>query len=232
MPEVDPDQKVKIKIPKDNGKSETVIRGSVNGQTYAVAVDQEVEVAFAVAQALGNSGVRFDVVGEDGDGLSTSSTAPLTDTATRERPAVMPEDQQPGGGDAPIPTLEGGDGDTGHSGSSEPPATDQDFKAAQTNVEGQGVASVGGPRVGNDTTDKASMPHPEGESDKTGDDADKGKVNADDKAETVTALKDRIATIDDVDQLRAEHDAERNGAGRTTALAAIDQRIDALTEKQ
>jgi len=225
--EVNADEKVTIKIPKGNGKSDTAIKGSINGMAYEVAVDQEVEVPSAVAQAIGDTGIAYEVVDGEGAGLPSSSAA-LTDTATRLTPAVAPEDAVAGGnGDRPIPTLEGGQGDTGHgAGSAEPTAESPENIDASRNAEGQGVAASGG---SDNAQGGTSGENPSGETaggDK-GSDADEQEGDK----ETVADLKKRLATINDVDALKREHDAEEQGAKRTTALAAIHARIDEVQEK-
>jgi hypothetical protein len=256
MPDSDPNEKITIKVPKDNHKSDSVIRGSVNGQPYKVAVDQEVEVPAAVAEAIMNSGIIFEVVGGSGAGLPDLPTAPLTDTATRLEPAEDPT--KPDGEDAPpVATVEGGDGDTGVGGSAAMDVgTEPDFNEAMTNAEGQGVAAQGGERVGNDVTENASSDADDikgdnqppatdtatAEDGNSGDDptaaeepaADEGEQQEpeqQEQTETVGALKDRIATVDDVEALKAERDAEVAGKDRSTAVAAYDARIDALSQQ-
>jgi hypothetical protein len=47
---------------------------------------------------------------------------------------------------------------------------------------------------------------------------------------TVSELRDRVQEVDDADALRALRTAEADGGDRTTALDAIDARIDELED--
>lgn len=130
----------KIKIHKQDRATGTHIDVQVNGQKSRLAVDQEITVPEHVLEVLQNSSISFDVVGGDG-GVSSSSTAPLTDTATRETPNIDPLNQVDGDGDKrPVPVL-GADAQGGGVAGAAQPDVEPAAAAAATNADGQGAGA-------------------------------------------------------------------------------------------
>lgn len=143
----------KIKIRKQDRASGTHVDVMVNGLHERLAVDQEIVVGEHVVEVLNNSSIEFDVVGGDG-GVSSSSTAPLTDTATRAEPNIDP--LAAADGDGPhreVPEL-GEDTPGPGVGGAVAADLEPEARLAAQNAEGQGTGFQSGTPVAGEAKPK------------------------------------------------------------------------------